>query len=148
MAIPTSEQFLLAAEAEDGQPVSAGGPPLRELRGVCQGPAREGRDHHNLQATDLSEVEQQRQEAVDDMVAEHGPNWAKEYVPGSFGCHELLDRTNLAAEAVERTVLDHPACARNPDWYALAHQAVTALNELYQRVGAEHLAADNHVSSE
>lgn len=90
--------------------------------------------------TPTLDLEQQRQEIVNEMVAEHGPNWANQYAPGTFSCHELLDRTIHAAETVEQYVLSHPACAQNPEWYALAEQAVTALNELYQRVGAEHLA--------
>ena len=60
--------------------------------------------------------------------------------PGSFGCHELLDRTHLLVEMVERQVASHAACVQNPEWFALANQAMTALNELYQAVGAEHLA--------
>ena len=89
------------------------------------------------------EVEQQRQEAVNEMVAEHGANWTRQYAPGTFGCHELLDRTLLAAEVVEQSVLSHPACAQNPEWYALAERAVAALNELYQQIGAEHLSVEN-----
>jgi hypothetical protein len=94
----------------------------------------------STQETISSEVEQQRQEAVAEMIAEHGPNWTDQYAPGSFGCHELLDRTSLAAAMVEQSVLSHPACAQNAAWYALAEQAVAALNELYQMVGAAHLA--------
>jgi hypothetical protein len=40
---------------------------------------------------------------------------------------------------VEQYVLSHPACAQNQEWFALADQAVTALRELYQRIGAVHL---------
>ena len=85
------------------------------------------------------DVEQQRQEAVSELVAEYGPNWTDQYAPGTFGCHELLDRTILAAETIEQSVLGHPACAQNPAWYALAERAVAALNDLYQQVCAEHL---------
>jgi hypothetical protein len=65
---------------------------------------------------------------------------SEQYKPGSFGCHELLDRTAMAADLVEKYVRSHPACVQNPDWFALAEQAVAALRELYQRIGAEHLA--------
>jgi hypothetical protein len=82
------------------------------------------------------DVEQQRQEAV----AELGPDWVEQFAPGTFGCHELLDRTLLAAQTVEESVLAHPACAQNPAWYALAEQAVAALNQLYQQIGAADLA--------
>jgi hypothetical protein len=85
-------------------------------------------------------VEQQRQDAVAELIAENGANWTDQYAPGTFGCHELLDRTLLTAEFVERTVLSHPACAQNAAWYALAERAVAALSDLYQAVGAAHLA--------
>ena len=59
--------------------------------------------------------------------------------PGSFGCHELLDRTSLLTDSLERFVLSHPACVHNKEWFALAYQAVSHLNDLYQKVGAEHV---------
>lgn len=83
--------------------------------------------------------DQDRQQLIEELKTEQGPDWAKGYKPGSFGCHELLDRTSLIAGMVEEHVLNHPACARNRDWYALAEKAAAALHELYQRVGAEHL---------
>ncbi len=85
------------------------------------------------------DVEKQRQMELNDVLAEHGLDWLKQFAPGTFGCHELLDRTLLAAEGVEENVLSHPACLQNPEWYALAEQAVGVLNDLYQRIGAEHL---------
>jgi hypothetical protein len=93
----------------------------------------------SARASKVSSRERERQQLVDELKAEHGPRWSEQYEPGSFGCHELLDRTMLAAEVVEQYVLTHPACARNRDWYALAEKAAAALQELYQRVGAEHL---------
>ena len=36
-------------------------------------------------------------------------------------------------------VRTHPACVQNREWFALAEQAVVALHELYQRIGAAHL---------
>jgi len=50
-----------------------------------------------------------------------------------------LDRTILLAEQVERTILSHPACIQNREWYELASEASAALHELYQRIGSEHL---------
>ncbi len=85
------------------------------------------------------ELEKLRQERLCELTAENGPGWQEQYKPGSFGCHELLDRTAQAATCVEQFVLDHPACISNPDWFALAERAVDALNELYQRVGSEHM---------
>lgn len=85
------------------------------------------------------ELEQERQQFIDELIADEGPQWADSFVPGTFGCHELLDRLILAAENLEGHVRTHPACVQNAEWFALADQAVTALHELYQRVGAEHL---------
>jgi hypothetical protein len=89
--------------------------------------------------TKTVEAEQDRLQLVQELEAEHGARWTDECKPGTFGCHELLDRTNLVSDLVERHLLAHPACVRNPEWYALAEQAAAALRELYQQIGAEHL---------
>jgi hypothetical protein len=89
-----------------------------------------------------SDTDRERQQRLEELTAENGPGWQEQYGPGSFGCHELLDRVALAGDIVEEHVLSHPACALHPDWYALAERAVIALRELYQRVGAEHLDAE------
>jgi hypothetical protein len=93
-----------------------------------------GRLSHNVLNT-----EHERQQLIDEFNAD-GPDWAEQARPGSFGCHELLDRTALVGDMVEQYILTHPACVRNKDWYALAEQAVLALRELYQQIGAEHLS--------
>ena len=85
------------------------------------------------------DTERERQQRCDEMRTEHGLEWLEQYKPGSFGCHELLDRTSLAADIVERHVLSHPACIQNQEWFALAERAANALQELYQRVGEAHL---------
>jgi hypothetical protein len=92
------------------------------------------------QTAKLTHTEQERRRYIEEMIADHGPDWAEPYQPGSFGCHELLDRTALLAELVERSLLSHPACVQDPDWFALAERAGAALQELYQRVGEKHLA--------
>ncbi len=84
-------------------------------------------------------TEQERQQLIDEFNADHGPDWVEQAKPGSFGCHELLDRTALVADMLEQYILTHPACVQNKDWFALAEQAVLALRELYQQIGAEHL---------
>jgi hypothetical protein len=94
------------------------------------------------------EIEQQRQKILKEMVSEHGSNWTEDYAPGTHGFHELLDRTSIAAITVEEFILSHPACAQNAEWFELAVHAVDALNELYQRVGAEHLSASDKVTGE
>ena len=82
---------------------------------------------------------EERRQLIEEMVAEYGPDWLEQYKPGSFGCHELLDRTSLVADSVERYVLSHPACIQNEEWFALAGKSVAALWELYQRIGDAHL---------
>ncbi len=93
-------------------------------------------------AANTHEAEQARQEKATELNAEQGADWADDCRPGSFGCHELLDRTSLLAENLEQYVLSHPACVAHAEWYALADQAATALQELYQRIGAAHVDAD------
>src|SRR2546430_2055552 len=88
------------------------------------------------------EVEQDRLRRIHELAAESGEGWADGFLPGTSGCHELLDRTALLSDLLERYILDHPACVANPAWYRLAEQAAAALCELYQQVGAEHLASD------
>ena len=83
-----------------------------------------------------------REQRIADLVEESGPKWADAYRPGSIGCHELLDRVSLLMDMADRFVVDHPACLARREWYSLADQAAEALRELYQRVGAAHLGAD------
>jgi len=85
------------------------------------------------------EVEKDRLQRIEELNADHDPDWWDEYRPGSFGCHELLDRTSLAMSALDEWVLSHPACVGNERWFALAQRAFDALAELYQGVGAAHL---------
>ena len=93
----------------------------------------------DLGADRAREIEKDRQGQLDELAAEQGPEWEARYRPGSFGCHELLDRTSLLADQLEKSILSHPSCIQNAEWYALAARAVDALRELYQRVGAEHI---------
>jgi hypothetical protein len=96
----------------------------------------------NLPIPRVSDVEQDRLRQVIELAAESGEAWADEYRPGSSGCHELLDRTALLTDMLERHIVEHPACVANSEWYLLAEQAAMALRELYQRVGAEHLGGE------
>jgi hypothetical protein len=70
----------------------------------------------------------------------------EQFQPGSYGCHELLDRTSVTAEIIERYILSHPACLQNQEWMKLAEQAVEALNSLYQKIGATHLDESGEAS--
>ena len=94
------------------------------------------------------DMERERRQRIEDLIAEHGPQWSEQYKPGSFGCHELLDRTSMVADIVEHYVLSHPSCAQQQDWYALADQAVAALRELYQRIGEKHLDDQGYTAGE
>jgi hypothetical protein len=85
------------------------------------------------------ETESHRQERLRELESEEYKANFEQFLPGTFGCHELLDRTILLAEQVERTILSHPACIQNREWYELASEASAALHELYQRIGLEHL---------
>jgi hypothetical protein len=93
----------------------------------------------NTPSTTIDEVEQERLEQVAELVADSGQDWARQFEPGTTGCHELLDRAAMFADMLERHLVGHPACVANPDWYRLAERAAAALNELYQSIGAEHL---------
>jgi len=86
------------------------------------------------------EIERDRLRQAGELTTDLGEGWEDEYRPGSAGCHELLDRTALLSDMLERYLLEHPACVANPSWYALVEQAAAALRELYQQIGGEHLA--------
>jgi hypothetical protein len=79
-------------------------------------------------------LEQDRQQRLEELDAEQGPGWRDQFRPGTFGGHELLDRTALLAAGVEEYLLSHPACIEKQEWFALAGQAVAVLQELYQQV--------------
>jgi len=96
----------------------------------------------NIESANSQEIEQERQRLAQELSAESGEEWMEEYRPGSAGCHELLDRTALVVDLLERHVLAHPACVARTEWYLLAEQAAAALRALYQQVGKEHLAVE------
>lgn len=88
------------------------------------------------------ELKEERKQLISELIADQGPDWEAQYRPGSVGCHELLDRTSLFMESLDRFVLSHPACVQNEEWFGLAHDAVSALNGLYQRIGEAHLSSE------
>jgi hypothetical protein len=94
-----------------------------------------------------TDVEQDRQQRLEELREDYGLDWVGQYKPGSFGCHELLDRTAMAVDLVESQLLSHPACAQNAEWYALAEQAFSALHNLYQKIGEAHLDVENETPS-
>lgn len=83
-------------------------------------------------------VEADRQDEIREFLQDDQQS-LDQFIPGTFGCHELLDRTAMIVDLLERVVTTHPACIQNPEWYGLARQAGEALHKLYQQVGAVHL---------
>jgi hypothetical protein len=63
-----------------------------------------------------------------------------DYRPGTFGCHEALDRCSLFAEIIAE-FSDHPALIQNVEWHRKASLAADTLMDLYQEIGAVHLLA-------
>ena len=95
----------------------------------------------NAKVREPHEAEEYRQELLGEITRE-GESQEEQFRPGTFGCHELLDRLSILVGNLEEHILQHPSCVRNPDWFELAHQAVSVLNDLYQQVGASHLDED------
>jgi hypothetical protein len=93
----------------------------------------------NMQVTDSGEAESLRKELLTELADEEGHGRQDQFRPGSFGCHELLDRLSILTSNLDEFIVQHPSCLRNPAWFALAHQAMSALTDLYQRIGASHL---------
>jgi hypothetical protein len=88
---------------------------------------------------DIRGPEGDRLRRIGRLVEEAGADWSAAFRPGTFGCHELLDRTSALADQVERQIVDHPSVLLDPEWFALADAALSALHDLYQRVGDAHL---------
>jgi hypothetical protein len=83
--------------------------------------------------------EAERQDRLRDFLQEEGQQALERFNPGTHGCHELLDRTAMVNDLLDRFIVSHPACLQNAEWYTLASQAADILQNLYQRVGAAHL---------
>ena len=57
-------------------------------------------------------IKQERQQLLREITEDCGDDWPEEFKPGSAGCHELLDRTLLVADLLEKYVQSHPACVQ------------------------------------
>jgi hypothetical protein len=55
--------------------------------------------------------------------------------PGSFGYHELLDRTFLLMDNWESFIATHPATLLDPERYRKAREIADAMADFYQFVG-------------
>lgn len=91
---------------------------------------------------DVETIEQERHDRIAELCEDSGENWSEGHQPGTFGCHELLDRTSMLADMVDQWICSHPACVQNAEWYRLAAQAAESLQQLYQQVGAAHVAEE------
>lgn len=68
-----------------------------------------------------------------------GPVEGTMWGPGTWGCHELLDRTCMILEILEEHIYKHPSIKYSKKWEKLASKAGKALAELYQEIGKVHL---------
>jgi hypothetical protein len=94
----------------------------------------------------MSDLETRRRELAADIAASAGKGWREPFAPGSSGCHELLDRTAMLVDLVERYLVEHAACVENPAWFKLATEAAERLHALYQSIGEVHLGKDEPVA--
>lgn len=60
------------------------------------------------------------------------------FKPGSYGCHEALDRCSLLAGLVDEFA-EHDAIRLNEKWHRDATLAAKLLADLYQSIGSVHL---------
>ena len=84
-----------------------------------------------------AEIEQDRLARLAEASEGLQPGWEETFAAGSFGAHEFLDRVSVVADFIDRTLLDHPACILNPEWFSAASRLVEVLGDLYQAVEAE-----------
>lgn len=61
--------------------------------------------------------------------------------PGTYDCHEALDRASIIMNLLDTQLLEHSAIIANPAWFKLVHDAHTHIFNLYQLIGAVHLEA-------
>jgi hypothetical protein len=96
---------------------------------------------------DRPDPQARRERELGCLDVESGDAWRQGHEPGTYGCHELLDRLALVANNLDDWVVSHPACLMNPDWYASAASALDTLWDLYQRVGDAHLDGEDRPRS-
>jgi hypothetical protein len=74
-----------------------------------------------------------------DLLKELGDDERDRWTPGSFGCHELLDRIHIMTNQFESLVVQHNSCILQPEWFHEACRIRDQIDALYQKVGAIHL---------
>lgn len=62
----------------------------------------------------------------------------KHFVPGSYGCHEALDRVHMFVNMLDSNLADHPSIKMNDEWLGMVENAIEILADLYQKIGAKH----------
>jgi len=80
-----------------------------------------------------------------DKIAEgltEAADYARNYAPGTFGCHEALHMASFLALNVDEALCEHPSIQSRPEWRALAETARVALYDLYQAIGAAHVGKE------
>ncbi len=91
------------------------------------------------------EIEKNRQEAINMLASEDeqgnvDPGFVlADHVPGTLSYHEALHTASIVMDQADRHLLEHRAIILDPEAYTLAHEAFTALFNLYQHLGAKHL---------
>ena len=80
------------------------------------------------------EIEEQRKYELKELTDSY-QDPQKQFGPGTFGEHELLDRAMMAFEFFDAQVVRHPACVLNADLFFAASKAYDALTSFYQMVG-------------
>ncbi|MBF0353825.1 MAG: hypothetical protein HQL43_01135 [Alphaproteobacteria bacterium] len=95
---------------------------------------------------DTNDTESLRRDILADM-GEDEATLQERFAPGTFGCHEALHMASVSLEIVDRHLLEHPAIALKPEWFALAEKAHQALFDLYQAIGGETLETGTNSKS-
>jgi len=93
---------------------------------------------------DMDQVEQERREDLLDAKAIYG-DLEEKFAPGSFGCHELLDRLSVVTSIWNERIIASPATIIDPEFYKEAREIANAISKLYQKVGTRHLDASGSV---
>lgn len=74
----------------------------------------------------------------DELVFDTPESIHNRYKPGSYGCHELVDRIYVLYDTLDSKVLDHPSIDFVEGWRELAQEAFDKLMELYRIVAIKH----------
>ena len=74
-------------------------------------------------------------EARDSCPLDEGETLEERFGPGSFGYHELLDRSYLLLSNWEEFVTAHPTTLIDPVRYRKAQEIAEAMAEFYSLVG-------------